>query len=115
MAGKVGLLRNVARGLARHACMLACRGRNRLLLMILVGVEHHETEPQSIETPKSDDHDRPFVSPHRTAWTAESQLARRSLQLCTALSQPIAKVPMCSKRLLTERLCVTPLQAACHR
>lgn len=36
MAGRAGLLlRHEVRGLGRHACMLACRGRSRLLLMMV--------------------------------------------------------------------------------
>jgi len=56
MAGRTGLLlRNAGRGLTRHACMLACRGRNRLLLMVVdMNMERRKEEPQSIETSKSD-------------------------------------------------------------
>jgi hypothetical protein len=43
MADVTGLLRNVATGLGRHACRLACSGRNRVRLMI-VDVEQHKEE-----------------------------------------------------------------------
>lgn len=57
MAGRAGLLlRKAVRGLGRHACMLACRGRNWLLLMVVdMNMERRKEEPQSIETSKSDD------------------------------------------------------------
>ena len=50
MAGETGLLmrNDEARGLGRHACMLAWRGRNRLLLMV-VDMDRRKEEPQSIE------------------------------------------------------------------
>jgi hypothetical protein len=50
MAGRTGLLlrNDEARGLGRHACMLACRGRSRLLLMV-VDMDRRKEEPQSIE------------------------------------------------------------------
>jgi hypothetical protein len=52
MAGRTSLLlRKGVRGLGRHACMLACRGRNSLLLMV-VDMERRKEEPKGREASK---------------------------------------------------------------
>lgn len=116
IAGKVALLRDATRGLGRHACMLACRGRNRLLLMV-VGIERAQGSAAN--------HRNAQVRSPRigrlSLRTAESQLAlrsRTSSKVCTTATSCAFHnllVFMCSRQLHTRRLCVTSLQAACHR
>lgn len=74
MAGSADLLRNAARGLGRHACMLACRGRNRLLLMV-VGIERAQG---SAANHRNAQVRSPCIG-CLSLRTAESRLALRSL------------------------------------